>query len=115
MPIVKAFNDDFEPVNRYAPRIVTGALDYNEAAVNLLKAMRKDYTVYQQTLHECKHDGREYLRWRKQEIKAYQRLQKAVTLWINWLEQDNDLRFKNWPLELVEELDFVITAYELCA
>jgi hypothetical protein len=115
MPVRRCLNDDRALVERYEPPMRPGSYGFDDGALLVVKGIRRAATTSQQELASILKTirDREDARFLKGEIKRFGRQQKAAHLWVEWFETLGDKRFHTWPIELSEELDYVINAYDL--
>lgn len=102
----------------YAPPIHAGLYNYSINGLEALRRLRRDAAVIEGDLVAVQkriglNGDREGAKLLKHEIKSLQRQQKAASLWIDWFEAKADLRFKDWPEELKDELDTALAIYQL--
>lgn len=77
---------------------VSGDFDYNSNRCEILKALRKEAVQLRENAHD------------RAEVKRFQRLEKAVTLILTYIEGPI---IPTFPVELAEELDFAAVNYAL--
>ena len=117
MPIYIGYNSETKKEYDYYDYILVGQLDWDDEYLDELKRRRKEFSRCQEEFMNFQKEfsqKKEYDKAKslKDIIKYYQRKIKAINIWLDWWNGNRkDQTFKDFPVELYEELDEELHVY----